>query len=290
MNNRTRVVPLYVDFDMSGSDFQEDEAMLLLFGESEPVTLTEAEHAHFYTSGNYVAIGDGWYGEMFRSKQRRLANVTKSDDGRNIVRRTVTPAKSIEGWTRFVYFPDSHLLFVWETGNIRHTRFRNYVRRVLKRDEPGFKLELVAVREEKSIIETLRKFDTIHRLRLRYRHAQSPGKTLINVLTDTLKAEWIDSTYTAAGDDGLDKRTLLDDDDDDTSRESAVISHIDMNHNNGSVEADGVIRGRRATFRSGTSVMEREVPRDLSPQEFAHNAQAMVPDALANRAKAADPD
>jgi len=244
-----------VDYRGSDAGYDEEEAMLAVFGTTGPVQL-RADAIVRYQSANYDELVPGlWTGELAQLRTQSQIRTFEDEEGLWRMERT-TPVVTSDETTFYAYSPRTQLFVAWERGQFPHTRFRSFVQRA--RMQHGVRMRLEPVLEQFTVWDMLSHFDVVTSLSVRYRRAQSPGVAFIDDYIDTAGAETVQERMTAKRGAGLNIEALRDE------HIGQAIEHIAVNEKNGVVTAKGEVGEERLDLRSDKPVMRRkaESPRD----------------------------
>lgn len=250
------------------SDAHTDvDVMRRIFGYSPAVRLREISPLT-YQAGSYrreLTQPEVWIGRLDRIRTDPISQLHRYPDGEFHFIDDKTQIPTTQATTYFAFVPHAKLLIYRDTAEMPYTRMSSYVSAALDAAATdGFSAYcgLEPRMTSRPLREWLQHFSAIDRVRVEFRHSQSPGNRAIDRILEQLNAQTMIEVVSAAPKEQLNKTVLL-------NTEAPVgqaLDHLDQSAKNGHAEITGHVGGVRTRFTTKSPVERHmlEVEEDVA--------------------------
>ncbi|MBN1607837.1 MAG: hypothetical protein JW940_14460 [Polyangiaceae bacterium] len=240
-------------------DHRDVEVMQRVFARSSGVQL-RARSALTYQSGDYertLPAPEVWTGRLERIRTGPVSTVVEAPDGSfHFVDEDVDIPTS-HATTYYAFVPAARLLVYLDSAEMPYTRLASYVSGALQQATDEGVLawcELVPRKISRPLREWIQHFTRIERVRVQFRHSQSPGNRAIDSILEQLNADTATEIVAAAPRGDLNKEALLD-----TALPiGKALDHLEKAPRNGEAEISGHVGEQPVKFNT-TSPVERHI-------------------------------
>lgn len=243
------------DVAIDSDDHSNVEVMQKIFAHSEAIHL-RAMSPLTYQSGSYertISTPEIWTGRLERIRIGPVSTVLQKPDGSFHFVDEDRAIPTSHATTYYAFAPDAGLLIYKDMVEMPYTRLASYVSGALRRAASAglrARCELTPRQIDRPFREWIQHFTTIERVRVQFRHSQSPGNRAIDRILEQLNADTASEIVAAAPKQHLRKDALLDH----QIPIAQAIDHLEQSSKNGEAEIAGHVGAQRVKFNSRSPI------------------------------------
>lgn len=254
-----KITAVVFDVAIESDEHTDAEVMLRVFGQSHGIHLRSTSPLT-YQSGNYERTStepEVWTGRLERIRTGRVSVVVQAADGSFQFVDQDMAVPTSHATTYYAFAPETRVLVYRDTAEMPYTRLASYVTGAIHRamgDGFAAHCEIAPRTSTKPLKDWIQRFTTINRVRVNFRHSQSPGNRAIDSILEQLEAESATEIVKAPNHRSLNKAALLNTD----LPIGQALDHLDQASQNGEAQISGRFGDDPIKF-STTHPVERHV-------------------------------